>query len=130
MIRGDVMINIEKTDNIEQEYLQCSSCLKCNDDLDMFRLTIGKNMRQTITIKLCEECMHDLFDDLNSLVRYKWNENFVLSDKEDLMENNKMNIRERLIQALDDFGVGNEMYDETNESLADYLIEVIDELRK
>jgi hypothetical protein len=68
MIRGDVMINIEKTDNIEQEYLQCSSCLKCNDDLDMFRLTIGKNMRQTITIKLCEECMHDLFDDLNSLV--------------------------------------------------------------
>ena len=41
MIRGDVMINIEKTDNIEQEYLQCSSCLKCNDDL---------------------------FDDLNSLV--------------------------------------------------------------
>ena len=40
MIRGDVMINIEKTDNIEQEYLQCSSCLKCNDDLDMFRLTI------------------------------------------------------------------------------------------
>lgn len=46
------------------------------------------------------------------------------------MESNKLNIRERLIQALDDFGVGNEMYDETNESLADYLIEVIDELRK
>lgn len=46
------------------------------------------------------------------------------------MESNKLNIRERLIQALDDFGVENEMYDETNESLADYLIEVIDELRK
>lgn len=58
------------------------------------------------------------------------NKNFVLSDKEDLMENNKMNIRERLIQALDDFGVGNEMYDNTNESLADYLIEVIAELSK
>lgn len=41
-----------------------------------------------------------------------------------------MNIRERLIQALDDFGVGNEMYDNTNESLADYLIEVIAELSK
>ena len=51
-------------------------------------------------------------------------------DKEDLMENNKMNIRERLIQALDDFGVGNEMYDNTNESLADYLIEIIAELSK
>lgn len=62
------MIGIEKADNIEQEYLQCSSCLKCNDDLDMFRLIIGKNMKQTTTVKLCEECMRDLFDDLHSLV--------------------------------------------------------------
>lgn len=51
-------------------------------------------------------------------------------NKENLMESNKLNIRERLIQALDDFGAGNETYEETNESLADYLIEVIDELRK
>ena len=46
------------------------------------------------------------------------------------MENNASSSKERLIQALDDFGVGNEMYDETNESLADYLMEVIAELRK
>lgn len=46
------------------------------------------------------------------------------------MENNLRDIRERLIQALDDFGVENEMYDETNESLADYLIEMIAELSK
>ena len=46
------------------------------------------------------------------------------------MENNASSIKERLIQALDDFGVGSEMYDETNETLADYLIEVITELRK
>lgn len=26
----EYMINIEKTDNIEREYLQGSSCLKCN----------------------------------------------------------------------------------------------------
>lgn len=45
------------------------------------------------------------------------------------MENNVLSVRERLIQALDDFGVGNEMYDETNESLTDYLIEVIAELK-
>lgn len=45
------------------------------------------------------------------------------------MENNVLSVRERLIQALDDFGVGNEMYDGTNESLADYLIEVIAELK-
>lgn len=38
------------------------------------------------------------------------------------------NLRKRLIQALDDFGVGCENYDESNESLADYLIEIIDEL--
>lgn len=61
------MISIEKADSIEQEYLQCSSCLKCNDDLQMFKLIIGKSMRQTITIKLCEECMCDLLDDLKSL---------------------------------------------------------------
>lgn len=41
----------------------------------------------------------------------------------------KADIRERLVKAFDDFGVENGMYDETNESLADYLIEVIDELR-
>ncbi len=63
----EYMISIEKADNIEQEYLQCSSCLKCNDDLQMFKLIIGKNMRQTTTIKLCEECMCDLLDDLKSL---------------------------------------------------------------
>lgn len=61
------MISIEKVDNIEQEYLQCSSCLKCNDDLQMFKLIIGKSMRQTTTIRLCEECMRDLLDDLKSL---------------------------------------------------------------
>ena len=62
------MIDIEKTGSIEEEYLQCSSCLKCNDDLDMFELSIGENKRQTITIRLCEECMRDLYDDLNGLV--------------------------------------------------------------
>lgn len=61
------MINIEKTDRIEQEYLQCSSCLKCNDDLNMFKIIIGKNMRQTTTMKLCEECIRDLLEDLKSL---------------------------------------------------------------
>lgn len=45
------------------------------------------------------------------------------------MENSELSIRERLIQALDNFGVGNEMYDEPNETLADYLIEVIAELK-
>lgn len=37
-------------------------------------------------------------------------------------------LKERLVQALDDFGVGNELYDDHNDKLADYLMEVIDEL--
>ena len=46
------------------------------------------------------------------------------------MENNISSIRERLIWAVDDYGVVSEMYAETNESLADYLMEIIAELRK
>lgn len=61
------MINVEKAKCIEQEYLQCSSCLKCNDDVDMFKFIIGKDMRQTTTIKLCKECIHNLLEDLKSL---------------------------------------------------------------
>ena len=45
------------------------------------------------------------------------------------MGNSELSIRERLIQALDNFSVGNQMYDEPNEALADYLIEVIAELK-
>lgn len=40
------------------------------------------------------------------------------------------NLRDRLIQALDDFGVGCKMYDDSNDKLADYLMEVIDELKE
>ena len=39
-------------------------------------------------------------------------------------------LKERLVQALDDFGVGNELYDDLNDKLADYLMEVIDELHE
>ncbi len=61
------MIEIEGTKGIEQEYLQCSSCLKDNDDVEMFKLIIGKDIRQTTTIKLCEDCLRDLLEDLKGL---------------------------------------------------------------
>lgn len=61
------MIKIKKAKGMEEEYLQCTSCLQCNNDLGMFRLIIGKNMNQTATIKLCEDCMRDFLDDLRSL---------------------------------------------------------------
>lgn len=63
------MIEIVKGGNIEEEFLQCSSCL-CNndgDDADIFRLIIGKNMRQTMTIKLCAECLKELQIKINDL---------------------------------------------------------------
>ena len=54
------MVEIIETD-MDNEYLQCSSCLKSNeDDVNIFRIVIGKNYRQTTCIKLCEECMRDL----------------------------------------------------------------------
>ncbi len=46
-----------------------------------------------------------------------------------LEKDKPVDIKTRLVQALDDFGVGFEMYDEPNDKLADYLIEVIDELK-
>ena len=42
--------------------------------------------------------------------------------------NNMDTLKIRLVQALDDFGVGDESYDDSNDNLADYLMEVIDEL--
>lgn len=61
------MIRIEEMKGIEQEYLQCPSCLSSNDESKIFKLIIGKNMRQTTTIKLCEDCMRDLLEDLKGL---------------------------------------------------------------
>lgn len=61
------LIQVEQIKGIEQEYLQCSSCLKNNDELKMFKLIIGKDMRQTTTIKLCEDCLRDLRDDIKNM---------------------------------------------------------------
>ncbi len=61
------MIEIKGIKGIEQEYLQCSSCLKDNNDVEMFKLIIGKDIRQTTTIKLCEDCLRDLLEDLKGL---------------------------------------------------------------
>ena len=61
------MVEIIETD-MDNEYQQCSSCLKSNeDDVNIFRIVIGKNYRQTTSIKLCEECMRDLKNDMDSL---------------------------------------------------------------
>lgn len=60
------MINIEKADNIEKEYLQCTSCLKSKDDSKIFKIVIGKNINQITIIGLCEECMCNLSNNLQN----------------------------------------------------------------
>lgn len=63
------MIEILKGSN--EEYLQCSSCLKGNfkdnDNTDMFKLIIGKSMRQTTIIKLCDDCLKVLKNNIEQL---------------------------------------------------------------
>lgn len=54
------MLKIFETD-INDEYLQCSSCLKSNEDnVNIFRIMVGKYPKQTTCIKLCNECMEQL----------------------------------------------------------------------
>lgn len=58
------MIKIEEAENIEQEYLQCTSCLKSNENVKMYRLLIGKTIYQAINIKLCKSCLWKLEEDI------------------------------------------------------------------
>ena len=63
-----VTLQHDCSQDMDNEYLQCSSCLKSNeDDVNIFRIVIGKNYRQTTCIKLCEECMRDLKIDMDIL---------------------------------------------------------------
>lgn len=59
------MIKIFEGDN--EEYLQCSSCLESNDNINIFKLLIGKSMKQITTIKLCEDCLKVLKNNIEEL---------------------------------------------------------------
>lgn len=59
------MIKIFETNNTE--YLQCNSCLVSNKDTDIFRIIVGKDYRQTTSIRLCRGCLRDLKEELHSL---------------------------------------------------------------
>jgi predicted translin family RNA/ssDNA-binding protein len=54
------MVKIENKKDYKDEYLQCSSCLCNNSDTTIYRITIGKTDRQTITLKLCANCLKEL----------------------------------------------------------------------
>lgn len=41
------------------EYCQCTSCLCDNKEKDIYKFNIGKTEQQTVTIRLCYECLCD-----------------------------------------------------------------------
>lgn len=51
------MINIKKIDK-DSVYV-CTSCQKSNENSDLCEIKIGKDERQTMTIRLCHECLCD-----------------------------------------------------------------------
>lgn len=59
------MIDIELMD--KEEFRQCSSCLKSTEETDVYKIEIGKTMRQTSTLKLCSECLKELKDKISRI---------------------------------------------------------------
>ncbi len=53
------MVNVEKLDDNE-EFIQCSSCLKSTEETDVYKIEVGKTKNQTIILKLCRDCLMDL----------------------------------------------------------------------
>lgn len=53
------MVNIEKM-NGNERFIQCSSCMKSSEQIDIYKIKVGKTMRQTSILKLCYECLKDL----------------------------------------------------------------------
>lgn len=53
------MINVTLMDGTE-EFIQCSSCMKSSEEADIYKIEVGKTMRQTSILKLCKGCLNDL----------------------------------------------------------------------
>lgn len=54
------MVNIKKID--KKSVCACTSCQKSNEDSELYEIKIGKSERQTVTIRLCYECLTDFGD--------------------------------------------------------------------
>lgn len=52
------MISIDGYD--KEEYVQCQSCLRSNEEHEIKRIKIGQTERQTVTLKLCKDCASEL----------------------------------------------------------------------
>lgn len=61
------MIIVNKLEN--DEWKPCVSCQKSNQDSDIYEVKIGKSERQTVTIRLCYECVCDLIGKMMLLTK-------------------------------------------------------------
>lgn len=59
---GGLMIKI--TDFHKEEFVQCQSCLTASNKTPIKKIQIGANDFQTVTIKLCGECMERLSEEI------------------------------------------------------------------
>ena len=59
------MVEVKKLDR--QEFLQCSSCLKSTEDIDIYKIEVGKTKRQTSILKLCQNCLVQLGDQIYNI---------------------------------------------------------------
>lgn len=53
------MVNIEQS-NGDEEFTQCSSCLKSTEETEVYIIEVGKTKNQTTLLKLCRDCLMDL----------------------------------------------------------------------
>lgn len=59
---------VESEKEYEYELMQCRSCFAVSDEeTDVFKIIIGKNVAQATCIKLCKKCMRDLKMELDGL---------------------------------------------------------------
>ena len=53
------MINVSLMDGTEK-FIQCSSCMKSSEETNIYKIEVGKTIRQTSVLKLCRNCLKEL----------------------------------------------------------------------
>lgn len=58
------MTNVTPMDGTE-EFIQCSSCMRSSEETDIYKIEVGKTIRQTSVLKLCRNCLKELNMQIN-----------------------------------------------------------------
>lgn len=58
------MTNVTPMDGTE-EFNQCSGCLRSSEETDIYKIEVGKTIRQTSVLKLCRNCLKELNMQIN-----------------------------------------------------------------